>query len=77
MIYLKNYSIWLESFNDEVCKPLDKDIEVDVLIIGGGITGISTAYELRNSNLKIALVEKNRVGMGVTARNTGKLTFLQ
>lgn len=56
---------------------LEKETEVDVLIIGGGITGISTAYHLKDSNLKVALVEANTIGSGVTSKTTGKLTYLQ
>lgn len=77
MITLKNYSIWLDDINEDKLEELNKDISVDVLIIGGGITGISVAYELSKSNLNVTLVEKNRIGHGVTARTTGKLTFLQ
>lgn len=62
---------------NKVCQKLNKDISVDVLIIGGGITGISTAYHLINSGLKVCLVERNEIGSGVTSRTTGKLTYLQ
>lgn len=72
-----NKSIWLESIPKENIQKLEKDIDVDVLIIGGGITGISTAYNLINNNLKICLVEKNKIGHGVTSKTTGKLTYLQ
>lgn len=74
---MKNSSIWLDGINRRVNNELNDDIDVDVLIIGGGITGVSILYNLIGSNLKVALVEKNRIGMGVTARTTGKLTFLQ
>jgi len=73
---MKNYSIWEEEIKKS-SKKLDKDIDVDILIIGGGITGLSTAYHLKDSNLKICLVERNNIGMGVTSKTTGKLTFLQ
>lgn len=73
---MKNYSIWSEEIKNKYSK-LDNDIKVDVLIIGGGITGISTAYHLRNSKLKVCLVEKNIIASGVTSRTTGKLTYLQ
>ena len=73
---MKNISIWQEEISSAF-KKLDTNLEVDVLIIGGGITGISTAYHLINKNLKIALVEKNIIGSGVTSRTTGKLTYLQ
>lgn len=58
-------------------KKLDKDIETDILIVGGGITGMSIAFELRNSNYKITVVDQNKCGNGVTMRTTGKLTYLQ
>lgn len=77
VINLKKTSIWLDNLNYTPNEELKNNIEVDVLIIGGGMTGISTAYHLKNSNLKVCLVEKNIIGHGVTARTTGKLTYLQ
>lgn len=74
---MKNYSIWKNDVKLSEFSKLDKDIDVDVLIIGGGMTGINTFYHLRESSLKVALVEQNRVGMGVTVNSTGKLTYLQ
>ncbi len=56
---------------------LDKDIETDILIIGGGITGINLLYALKDDKRKITLVERNKIGMGVTSRSTAKITFLQ
>ena len=72
----KNESIWLIP-QKQISSKLDKNLDVDVLIIGGGITGINTAYQLLSSNLKVCLVEKNEVGYGVTSRTTAKLTYLQ
>lgn len=73
---MKNYSIWSEEIKSTYEK-LDKDLNVDILIIGGGMTGVNVAYQLMNSNMKVCLVEKNVIGSGVTSRTTGKLTFLQ
>ena len=73
---MKNYSIWSEEIK-QTRETLNKDLEVDVLIIGGGMTGINTAYQLISSNLKVCLVEKNIIGSGVTSKTTGKLTYLQ
>ncbi len=70
-------SIWLNEVKREEEQSLKEDIEVDVLIIGGGITGVSCAYQLKNSPLKICLVERNRIGLGVTSKTTGKLNYLQ
>lgn len=74
---MKNYSIWLDNNKEKVNPKLNKNLDVDVLIIGGGITGLSIATNLINANLNVALVEKNEIGHGVTAKTTGKLTFLQ
>lgn len=74
---MKKYSIWLDDLDLSPTKKLDQDLKLDVLIIGGGITGLNIAYQMKNKNLNIALVEKNKIGSGITARTTGKLTFLQ
>ena len=74
---MKNYSIWKDNYKETNYKSLDKDVTCDVLIIGGGITGISSLYNLKNSNLNVVLVEQNKIGLGVTSNSTGKLTYLQ
>ena len=74
---MKNYSIWKEGVELPSFKKLSKNIDIDVLIIGGGMTGINTFYQLRNNSLEVVLVEQNKIGMGVTVNSTGKLTCLQ
>ena len=74
---MKNISIWKDTITSKKYNKLDKDIDVDVLIIGGGITGISTLYHLKNSNLNCALVEQGRIGYSTTSNSTGKLNYLQ
>jgi len=73
---MEKQSLWMKELKN-IYPKLTNELEVDVLIIGGGITGISTAYYLKNSNLKIALVEKNIIGSGVTSKSTAKITYLQ
>ena len=73
---MKKQSIWLKDFKNSITI-LDKDIDCDVLIIGAGITGLSTAYHLINNNLKVVVVDKDEIGNDVTARTTGKITYLQ
>ncbi len=70
-------SLWLDDVHFNRYDAISENKEVDVLIVGGGITGLSCAYHLRNSNLKICLVEQNLLAHGVTSRTTGKLTYLQ
>lgn len=66
-------SLW-NSFSSTTNFPaLDTDIVVDVAIIGGGITGITTAQLLMQKGLKVAVLEAKKVGRGTTAHSTGNL----
>ena len=70
-------SVWYEGVKLNKNKALTKDIKTDILIIGGGITGISIAYHLKDCPYKITLVEKDTCGCSTTSKSTGKLTFMQ
>ena len=48
--------------------------KVDVVIIGGGFTGVATAVELAEKGLKVAIVESHKIGWGATGRNGGQVT---
>lgn len=75
---MKNYSIWLDSCHSIPKYPsLKKDIKTDILIIGGGITGLSCAYFLKDSPYDVTLIEANQIATGTTSKSTGKLTYLQ
>src|SRR5690606_23194932 len=66
-------SIW-NSFSDTTNFPvLNKTIAVDVAIIGGGITGITTAMLLKRSGIRVAVLEAIKVGKGTTGHSTGNL----
>ncbi len=69
-------SLWGKSLNGEALPSLKKDIEVDTLIIGGGIAGLTTLYYLKDKE-SVILVDASLVGEGVTKNTTGKLTYLQ
>jgi len=70
-------SIWTENINEKSLPSLNEDMDCDVLIIGGGIAGISTAYKLKDENYNIVLIDKDKVGFGVSSKTTGKLTYMQ
>lgn len=67
-------SYWVDSTEQTYYSKLNSNISTDVCIIGGGITGIATAYMLKDSGLNITLLESSRIGMGVTANTTAKIT---
>lgn len=69
-----NCSYWVESTKKTDYPKISENMDTDVLIIGGGITGIMTAYMLSNSGLNICLVDADRMAMGVTANTTAKIT---
>lgn len=73
---MKNYSIWKDLEVKNYPK-LNDDKIVDILIIGGGITGISTLYHLEKTNLNVMLLEQNKIGCSTTGHSTGKLSYLQ
>lgn len=53
--------------------PPDEDLDVDVVVIGGGITGISTGYFMARAGMRVAVLEAAYVGWGTTGNSTGNL----
>lgn len=52
---------------------LEGSVDVDVAIIGGGFTGVSSALQLAEKGYKVALLEQNQIGWGASGRNGGQL----
>ena len=67
-------SFWTASTSSLIFEKLNQDIETDVLIVGGGIAGLTTAYCLLKAGRKIVLVEDGYIGSGETGRTTAHLT---
>src|SRR5258705_9752005 len=66
-------SYWTDSVKPIEFEKLKKNLETDVVIIDGGIAGISVAYNLCLQGKKIALVEDGFIGSGETGRTTAHL----
>lgn len=73
---MKSEPIWNLKSSNISFKSLDRKISVDVAIIGGGITGITTAQILSNQGLKVAVLESRKVGQGTSGQSTGNLYAL-
>jgi glycine/D-amino acid oxidase-like deaminating enzyme/nitrite reductase/ring-hydroxylating ferredoxin subunit len=72
----KPESIWLASAGETDYPALDRDIEADVAVIGGGVAGLTAALALKRAGHSVAVIEAARVGTGVTGHTTGKVTSL-
>lgn len=67
-------SIWQDSVKLPCFDELKEDIKTDVLVIGGGITGILCAYMLKNRGVDCVIVEADRICSGTTKNTTAKVT---
>ncbi len=67
-------SVWQNEIQKPEFKSLDGDIETDVLIIGGGITGILCGYMLKSAGIKCVIAEARTICSGVTENTTAKIT---
>jgi glycine/D-amino acid oxidase-like deaminating enzyme len=71
----RELSFWHDSVEDDLTarSPLPGDRDVDVAIVGGGLTGLWTAWYLldRDPSLRIAILEKEIAGFGASGRNGG------
>ena len=74
MEYTDNYYFRTKALSIDSSK-LDEDLQCDVCIIGAGLSGISTAFYLNkyNPDLKIIILDKNKVGWGASGRNGGQI----
>ena len=71
---MRSTSYWLETGRIRSFPALKRDISVDILIIGGGITGITTAYLLKQSGFTVALIEREQLAAMDTGHTTAHLT---
>jgi glycine/D-amino acid oxidase-like deaminating enzyme len=72
---LRSKSLWLDQLPGSLgARPsLDGDTDVDVAIVGGGYTGLWTAYSLLKADpdLRVMVIEREVVGFGASGRNGG------
>lgn len=73
----KPVSPWLESANTSAWPPLEQNLKCDVLVIGGGIAGVSAAYRLATDGASVVLLEARTLASGVSGNSSSKLSALQ
>src|SRR3712207_3153288 len=70
-------SLWIDKAPPSAYPSLDRDLEVDVAVIGGGIAGITTALFCKQEGLRVAVLEKGVVAGAATGMSTAKASALQ
>ena len=68
-------SIWEDTEKRIRFNALEESKSTDVLIIGGGISGILCAYKLKNAGVDCLLVEATEICCGITKNTTAKITL--
>ena len=73
---MKTGAYW--QFSEKLPKfpSLSSDLEVDVVIIGAGLTGITAAWLLKREGAKVALLDRQRCAGGDTGLTTAHLTYV-
>jgi glycine/D-amino acid oxidase-like deaminating enzyme len=69
-------SLWFEGRERRERPALDRDISADVVVVGAGIVGLTTALLLERQGASVAVLEMRHVAAGATGYNTAKLSSL-
>jgi glycine/D-amino acid oxidase-like deaminating enzyme/nitrite reductase/ring-hydroxylating ferredoxin subunit len=67
-------SLWTVDVEPVGYAPLETDLSVDVAVVGGGITGLTTALLCADAGLRVAVLEAGTIAGGTTGGTTGKVT---
>jgi glycine/D-amino acid oxidase-like deaminating enzyme/nitrite reductase/ring-hydroxylating ferredoxin subunit len=67
-------SLWIATTPETSHPALGGDLDADVAVVGGGLVGIVTAVLLRRAGRSVVVLERDRIGRGVTGHTTAKLT---
>ncbi|HET9335643.1 MAG TPA: FAD-dependent oxidoreductase [Sphingomicrobium sp.] len=66
-------SLWKAIFEPPTYPPLKQDAECDLVVVGSGIAGLSSAYEAARFGAKVIVIDRGDITSGMTARTTAHL----
>ncbi len=72
----QRHSLWVATTDMPSYAPLAGDTRTQVLVIGGGMAGLQTAYLLKKAGVQVTLIERGLLGRGVSGHTTAKITAL-
>ena len=67
---------WIDSASIPTSRSIDRDLDADVVVIGGGITGLTTAYLLAESGKSVVILDRGRCGQIDTGHTTAHITMV-
>ena len=73
---MRNVPVWIDDTSIRKFPKLERNISVDVLVVGAGVTGITTAYLLKKAGSTVALIDRERVASIDTGHTTAHLTYV-
>jgi glycine/D-amino acid oxidase-like deaminating enzyme len=73
---VKKQSLWLDTSDPPAFPKLQGRVTADVVVVGGGITGLTTAYLLKKAGCRVAVLDQRSIGGGETAHTTAHVTFV-
>src|SRR6266850_7081416 len=73
---MKNVPVWIDTAPIRKFPKLQRNITVDIVVVGAGVTGITTAYLLKKAGSTVALIERERVASSDTGHTTAHLTYV-
>ena len=74
MARASDISVWNATAPSTSYAPLDRDLDLDVAVVGGGVAGLTTAWMLARAGLNVAVLEADRIAAGASANSTVKVT---
>src|SRR4029434_9681807 len=67
---------WFDSASIPTSRSIDRDLDADVVVVGGGMTELTTAYMLAESGRSVVILERNRCGQIDTGHTTAHITMV-
>src|SRR5438045_9616735 len=73
---MRNVPFWIDSAAIQKFPRLRRNVNVDVVVVGAGITGITAAYLLKEAGSTVALIERERVATTATGHTNAQHTHI-